>query len=103
MKYNAEVEIPDCLFGCINDSPNSLYRLGYKSYGVRCFVILPSDSHMTSKTQVSDYLVAPSAFIFTCFALNIVVCLSDSCNKLNNKKGAAGKCCCNIHRNTLQS
>ena len=48
--------------------------------------MLLSDSHRASKTLVSDYLVAPIAFIFTCFVLNIVVCLSDSCNILNKKK-----------------
>ena len=49
----------------------------------RFFVVLLSDSHRASKTVVSDYLVAPIAFMFTFFVLNIVVCLSDSCNKLN--------------------
>ena len=49
-------------------------------------VVLPSDSHRASKTLVSDYLVVPIVFTFTCFVLNIVVCLSDSCNKLKKKE-----------------
>ena len=38
-----------------------------------CFVVvLQSDSHRAYTTLVFDYLVAPIAFIFTCFVLNIV-------------------------------